>query len=279
MHPILWRWSDGSGYATYSLLTALGYVAGLLWLRTQLHHHKAPPRQFWGMALTVVAGGLLGGKLGFFLVEAGGELDFWTLLAEWNTGWVFWTGLLSGMATGVGYKWWYNRHHRPRAYLPIADYCVAALAIGHVLGRLGCFFEGCCHGSPTALFWGIAFADPACSVDPRLLGVPLHPTQLIEVFAESAAALVMIAWSLPATRAGKLRYGTTFWGYVLFYSLMRFSVEFLRGDDRGMLVSAALSPSQWLSLAAGLGAAGALWYRGIKERDPKGRSLFLDGKK
>ncbi len=276
MHPILLRWSGGT-VETYSVLVWLGYVVGILWMRAQLHYHRAQPAELWGLVVAVVGGALLGGKLGFFLVERQQFLrDPPAMLRTWNTGWVYWSGLLLGLLAGLAYQWWHNRRYRPRAYLPVADDAVAALAIGHAIGRLGCFMEGCCYGRPTLLPWGVSFSSPACSVAPELRGIPLHPTQLYEAAGEALAAWLLIGWLIPQIRAGKYRYGTAFFGYLLYYSVMRFLIEFLRGDDRGTFLWPILSPSQWTSLFSGLIVAAVLWKRGVLERDRAHRSLFTD---
>jgi phosphatidylglycerol:prolipoprotein diacylglycerol transferase len=278
MHPILF-WHDGRPFATYSLLVTLGYVAGVVWLRTQLKHHKAKPVELWGMIAAVLAGAVLGGKLAFFVVEWHDFLaDPWGMIRAWNTGWVYWGGLLLGIGAGALYQRWHNRHYRPRAYLPVADYCVGALAIGHILGRFGCFTEGCCYGRPTTMPWGVVFTSAACSVRPALRGLPLHPTQLYEAFGEALAAFLLIRWVLPGIRAGRWRYGTAFFGYLLYYSVERFTIECFRGDDRGVFINPVLSPSQWVSLFVFLAVAVVLWRRGIVERDPARRSLFTDGR-
>lgn len=278
MHPILF-WHGGEPFATYSFLVVLGYVVGVLWLRGQLKHHGATPAELWGMVGTVLTGAVLGGKLGFFVVEwRNFSRDPLAMLRDWNTGWVFWSGLLCGIAAGSLYKWWQNRHYRPRAYLPVADDCVAALSIGHILGRLGCFAEGCCHGRPTEMPWGVVFTDAASSVADNLKGIPLHPTQLYEAFGEAVAAVVLIGVVLPRIRAGKYRYGTAFFGYLLYYSILRFVGECYRGDDRGVFLSSLLSPSQWTSLFSAVAVAAVLWKRGVIETDPQGRSLFTDGR-
>jgi phosphatidylglycerol---prolipoprotein diacylglyceryl transferase len=278
LHPILFRW-HGRVFETYDLLVGSGYVAGVLWLRTQLKYHKAKPVELWGMIAAVLAGALLGGKLGFFVVEWKDFVrDPLAMIRDWNTGWVYWGGLLLGVAAGFLYQWWHNRHYRPCAYLPVADYCVAALAIGHVLGRFGCFAEGCCYGRPTTLPWGVVFTNAACSVMPSLRGIPLHPTELYEAFGEAVAAVVLIGWVLPGIRAERWRYGTAFFGYILYYSVERFIIECFRGDDRGVFISPILSPSQWVSLFAFVVVAAILWRRGIVERDRAHRSLFTDGK-
>ena len=275
MHPILCRLADGTTISTYSVLTALGYLTGIVWLRTQVKNMQGTPALFYSLVGTLLVAALSGGKLGFFLVEWRGFVeDPGKMLREWNTGWVFWSGFLLACAAGAAYQVWYNKTHRPRAYLPVADYFGTALSMGHVLGRLGCWAEGCCHGRPTGLPWGSAFMSAASSVPPNLRGVLLHPTQLYEAFGEAVAAFVLIGWVLPGIRAGKLRYGTAFLGYIVYYSVLRFLIEFLRGDDRGVLLSAALSPSQWVSLAAGLAAAWALKSRGVRENDPATRTIY-----
>ncbi len=279
MHPILWRWADGSTLATYSALTALGYLTGIVWLRTQVKNMQGTTALFYSLVGTLLVAALSGGKLGFFLVEWRSFVaDPRSMLVEWNTGWVFWSGFLLACFAGVLYQVWYNKTHRPRAYLPVADYFGTALALGHVIGRIGCWTEGCCHGAPTGLPWGSVFYDRASSIPPQLLGVLLHPTQLYEAFGEAVAAAVLIRWVLPGIRAGKYRYGTAFIGYILYYSILRFLIEFLRGDDRGVFLWSFLSPSQWVSLAAGLVAAWALKIRGVRETEPKSRTIYADGK-
>lgn len=278
MHPLLLR-CGGGWVSSYSFFTLAGYLVGTLWLRAQLPHIKERPRVFWALVAVVLSFAVAGGKLGFFLVERRDfAADPRAMLAQWNTGWVFWSGLLSAMGSGLLFQAWYNRTHRPRLYLPVADYVVTALPLGHALGRVGCFLEGCCHGRPTGRPWGVAFTSIASSVPEELLGVPLHPTQLYEAAGELGLFVFFGYWVLPRIRSGRLRHGTAFLGYTLGYSLMRFLIEFLRGDERGTLFLPGLSPSQWLSLAAGLAAAAALQRRGLRERGGKGRSLYADGR-
>lgn len=279
MGPTLCRLADGTTFSTYSVFTAAGYLTGIVWLRTQVKNMQSTASLFYALVATLLVAALSGGKLGYFLVERESFLaDSMAMLRDWNTGWVFWSGFLLACFAGLIFQYWHNKTHRPRLYLPVADYFGAALAMGHVLGRIGCWAEGCCHGSPTGLPWGSMWIDPATSVPKHLLGVLLHPTQLYEAFGEAVAAAVLIGWVLPGIRAGKYRYGTAFLGYFVYYSVFRFLLEFLRGDDRGLFLSSALSPSQWVSLAAGLAAAWALKQRGVIERDLKGRTIYADGR-
>ena len=64
------------------------------------------------------------------------------------------------------------------------------IALGHVVGRLGCFLAGCCYGTETTVPWGVVFTNPLALENVGTpLDVPLHPTQLYEAGAE---ALILV---------------------------------------------------------------------------------------
>jgi len=107
-----------------------------------------------------------------------------------------------------------------------------AITVGHALGRVGCFFAGCCYGKPTESFLGVKFP---------YLPVKVHPTQLYEAFFLLALFLVMSYLLL------KKRFRYNFSVYLIAYGVFRFFVEFLRDDERGSLFG-ALTPSQFWSL-------------------------------
>ena len=117
------------------------------------------------------------------------------------------------------------------------------IALGHVVGRLGCLFAGCCYGKPTDVPWAITFTNPFAAPNVGTpLDVPLHPTQLYEAGAE----LLILVLLLATERRGRPFPGRTFWGYMLLYAISRFIIEFYRGDRAGW--SAAFSTSQFISL-------------------------------
>ena len=69
--------------------------------------------------------------------------------------------------------------------LAVLDVVAAPVALGHAIGRLGCFAAGCCYGKPTSLPWGVTFTNPfAERISGTPLNVSLHPTQLYESAAE-----------------------------------------------------------------------------------------------
>ena len=267
MHPVLLR-IEGAPISAYGVLAAAGYTAGILWLMKKIPEMRLTALQFWSLIYAVFLGVLIGGKLGFFIVEwREFEAEPWAMLANWRNGWVFWFGFAGGMlAAGIFFKI-YNRLYRPRRWLPLADYFGAAIPLGHWIGRLGCFAQGCCHGRPTRMPWGVVFRDPASSVRPEFLGLALHPTQLYEAAGELGISLFLIFYVLPNIRRKRFSQGTAFLGYIILYSMFRFAIEFFRGDDRGVFLWQFLSPSQWACLAGLVMAGILLWRQGILARD------------
>ena len=119
----------------------------------------------------------------------------------------------------------------------IAPCCIS---IAHAFGRVGCFFAGCCYGKPTDSFLGIQFPG---------LSHKVHATQLYE--AIFLFALFAICFLLYWRKNFKHNLSL----YLIAYGIFRFSIEFLRGDDRGELLG-FMSPSQFwsvLMVVAGIG--------------------------
>jgi phosphatidylglycerol:prolipoprotein diacylglycerol transferase len=151
---------------------------------------------------------------------------------------VFYGGLILAVLVSL---WYLQRHKLP--LWSMCDIFAPAIALGHVVGRLGCFFAGCCYGRPTSLPWGVTFHDPfAASYVGTPLGVSLHPTQLYEAGAE----LLILGVLLVTEKRGRSFPGRTFWAYMLLYGISRFVIEFFRGDERGMILG--LSTSQFISV-------------------------------
>ncbi|OGS16973.1 MAG: hypothetical protein A2234_01175, partial [Elusimicrobia bacterium RIFOXYA2_FULL_58_8] len=200
-----------------------------------------------------VLGGMLGAKI-FYAATYWEDLGQDTaqrlsyLLRTFQYGFVFYGGLAGGTA---GFLFIARKHRIP---LPRAtDLFAPALALGHAFGRIGCFLAGCCHGRPAGGWYGVVFTDPASEVAPALLGTPLHPVQLYET-AGNLLIFVILNKTLNRALKGGLPPGTVIGVYAALYSVLRGSLEFLRGDDRGSSIS-GLSPGQLISAAVAAAAA------------------------
>jgi phosphatidylglycerol:prolipoprotein diacylglycerol transferase len=148
---------------------------------------------------------------------------------------------------------------------PLLDAVCLYAPLGHAFGRLGCFFGGCCFGSETQCPLGVRFpAGSPAFLQERLAGLlpegavaslPVHPSQLYEAVGNVALFGVL---SLLSRRPGGLPPGRMATCYLLGYAVLRFCLEFWRGDAlRG--VYSGIAASQYVALAVALGAATVLW--------------------
>ena len=131
------------------------------------------------------------------------------------------------------------RHPRRQANVLVPlDIAFAPIALYQAITRLGCFCAGCCHGKPVCVEcqfpWAVTFADPSSASIYQ--GVPVYPTQLLLALGD-----LMIALTLLAIRNKPEFRGALIWVYLIGYGVLRFSVEFTRGDVRAMVGDLYLS--------------------------------------
>ena len=260
MHPVLLHIGNFE-LASYGLMTALGYAAAAWYLTPRLKNSGIKgltQDTFWNILFIVFLGAIIGGKLLFIIVswpELGTSLaeKLSTIIHDIRYGFVFFGGLLVAVA---GALWYMRRKNLP--ILKTSDFLIVAVPLGHALGRIGCFLAGCCYGHPTTLPWGVRFTDPHALVPTELVNVPLHPTQLYEAALNFLLFLLLHYASKKPHKEGKILVL-----YVLCYAVMRFGIEFLRGDFRGGFL-VGMSPSQVISLVVA-GIAIWIWAKYLRE--------------
>jgi phosphatidylglycerol:prolipoprotein diacylglycerol transferase len=231
---------------TYGLMVALGILSGVS-LAEFLHRKSGGiPGRIVDISLIVVLSGLLGARLLFVAVSwkyfTANPLEIFMI---WKGGLVFYGGLLGGIAGILTCI----RLYRLETGL-ILDIGAIAIALGHAMGRLGCFSAGCCYGKVADLPWSITFTDPRCLAT-EVLNQPVHPTQLYSSTFLFALTGFLVWLQLQKRFLGRKRFGGQVASlYLVLYGLFRFTVEFFRGDARGGLTLAGLnlSTSQWISI-------------------------------
>lgn len=115
-----------------------------------------------------------------------------------------------------------------------------AFCLPHILGRVGCFFAGCCFGSPTDSPLGVQFPKNSLAHIHFQEEIHVHPTQLYESF------FVLLVFLFVRQTSIKNKFSF----YIISYSIFRFLVEFIRADNRGIIFNQSiLTPSQFISLA------------------------------
>jgi phosphatidylglycerol:prolipoprotein diacylglycerol transferase len=239
MHPVLFEIFGWPVYS-YGVLLAAAYLAGLQLAVVRARRAGLDATRVMDLGIYLIISALLGAKLLLLVVDFSYFKDHpRELFSLVRAGGVFYGGLIAAFIVGLLLVRRYK--------LPVwqtGDLIAPGIALGHVVGRIGCLMAGCCYGKPTTVPWAITFTDPAASINVGTpLGLPLHPTQLYDAGAE----LIILVILLATERRWRPYAGRTFWLYMLLYAVSRFTIEFFRGDERGM-VFGALSTSQFVSV-------------------------------
>src|SRR3989454_4191219 len=246
---------------TYGVLLAAAYLLGLKLAMVRAKARGLDQARVLDLGIYIIISALVGAKLLLLITDFSTfRADPRELLTLLRSGGVFYGGLILAVAVALVYI--------RRVGLPLwmtCDVFAPGIALGHVVGRFGCLFAGCCYGKPTTLPWGITFHDTFAATNVGTpLGVPLHPTQLYEAGAELLILIVLLV----TERRGRPFPGRTFWLYMLLYSISRFIIEFFRGDERGTVFM--FSTSQFISLLlAPLAIAMLVYLSRAKTPEPK----------
>lgn len=231
----------------------------------------------------MLVGGTVGARVFYVILNWNFFEDepWYEMLAINHGGLVFYGGFFLAAALIV----YFCRKHA-LSLVAVMDVLAPALALGHAVARIGCFLQGCCHGTATSSFIGVSYPavqhtlfvtfnpfsirwQEYAAKLPELLasGTRVYPVQLFE----SAGNLIIGLTLLYLVRKG--RRGMAFSGYILGYGILRFSLEFIRGDaERGgwgwfstsQIVAMAVIP-----LAAAMFAYFALGGRADKPAEEK----------
>lgn len=219
----------------YGLFYGLGWLLAILVIaryfakKDGISPQKITMLGWWAVLAATFGGKLLWIFVNYYLYKD----DPLRLFKIWDTGIVFYGGFVGACLMTV----WYTKVNNMNLWETL-DTSTPAILFGHGVGRIGCFLNGCCYGTETDLPWGVVFPDEHING-----GVSLHPTQLYSSFNLFLLFAFMVFF-----RRYKKFHGHIFWLYVVLYSVNRFLLEFLRGDDRGHFIFASLSTSQTVGM-------------------------------
>lgn len=250
----------GHAIPVYGLMFIFGFIIAVVTSLHRLKKYRLAKSELVYAGVFAGIGGVVGAKLLSILTSIPlivaairanpGTETFKVILQD---GFVFYGGLIGGFLGILLYTKIYK--------LSAMEYCdifAPSVALGHVFGRIGCLFSGCCYGMAVnggfyVLYPSAAQENIANSV--RYLneagewitsGVPLD-TKLLPVPLIESVLLIFIFFAAEAVFLKTKRAGLATLTYAAFYATARFILEFFRADgERGI---ALLSTSQWISLA------------------------------
>ncbi|AOS45578.1 Prolipoprotein diacylglyceryl transferase [Lacunisphaera limnophila] len=252
-HPFLIRFGEGFGLRYYGLAYLLGFVAAA-WL---LHRYERAGRSPFALPAIsdlmtyLIAGVLLGGRLGYFLLYQPG-----TLLTEPLAFFRVWEG---GMASHGGFLGvvvaliLFARRSQTSFFL-LSDLIVSTGALGLGLGRLANYLNGELWGKATDVPWAVIFLQTGGG------NVPRHPSQLYEAALEGFLLFAYLQWRFWRSPAVRTQPGRLTGEFLLAYALARVVCEAFREPDAGLILG--LSRGMFYSLFMAVSGLAIIATRG-----------------
>lgn len=255
----------GRSVGTYGLCSFIGFALAVFvgWLLAK--RWRKTIDDILLLSLSIGAGLFLGGHLLYAITRADivartfsniGRVpvrEWFASLAEEIGGMVFYGGFLGGLCAVFVFTRFTRLFERKNAL----DLYAVVTPLFHTFGRIGCFFGGCCYG----VEWSRGILIPENRLNPSVAGVPRFPVQLVE----AGCNLLIFLFLLTLFRKRRAD-GNLLLAYLLIYPVVRFTLEFFRGDEiRGVWFG--LSTSQWISLILFCTAIAILLLQRTKKPD------------
>jgi phosphatidylglycerol:prolipoprotein diacylglycerol transferase len=213
----------------YGLFIVSGILAALaisFWLAK---YYEVDPDLIFDLSFWLIIGGIAGARL----YDIGLQLPYYyehpgQILAIWKGGLAIHGSILAGLAI----IWLFSKRHKID-FWRLSSLLVPGLVIGQAIGRWGNYFNQELFGLPTSLPWGIPI-DLANRPWQYIGSSFFHPTFLYESLGCLAIGLALIIWNVRSDKKRADRKGfyvCSVSAYMILYSLLRFSLEFIRIDD------------------------------------------------
>ena len=235
---------------TYGACMATGFL--LCWM---LIEKLSGRKDLSNLLMALMISGIAGSRIAYVIEHWQAEFgdDPARIIRVDQGGLMFYGGLI--LAIAVFFAWCFVKKEKP---LELADLLSSAVPLGHAFGRIGCFFYGCCYGRDSDAWCAVTFppGSPSWHEHGRKM-VSVLPTQIFE----AAALLALFAVLLFVYRRYR-KYTTGL--YLIGYAIIRFAMEYLRGDPRAAVGPFSISQAISLVMMAAAAAMLAVSFRGNK---------------
>lgn len=216
MHPVLIKIGPISIYS-YGVMVALGFGLATLLVIKNAGRGGLDKNRIIDFAILALTAGIVGARLFYVLLN----IEYYRAnpfeIFDLSKGGLVWYG---GFSSASLVSIWYLKKNGIQFWI-FADLVAPYIALGQSLGRIGCFLNGCCFGIESSSHFPLAVIFPG--------GQALrHPAQIY-----SSLALLFIFFILRIWHERPHFNGQIFLGYCILYSMKRFILEFLRGDNPG----------------------------------------------
>jgi phosphatidylglycerol:prolipoprotein diacylglycerol transferase len=246
MFPILFKFGPFKIYS-YGVSVALAFMVGTYLITLEAQRKNINPEKILNLSFGLAITGIVGARILYVLQNFQFYWHYPHEILMLNKGGLsFYGGLILAIIFAVVFL---RKQQLP--ILKILDIASPYLALAHAIGRIGCFLNGCCYGKPTGSFFAVYFQGETTA---------RHPVQ---IYASLALLLLFIILRIYQTKQKPQTYfsGQVFLLYLLLYSIVRFFMEYLRGDS--LPVWAHLTLHQLISIGMFV-ISSLIWWKRCK---------------
>ncbi len=202
---------------TYFLIISLGCIFSSLWFIHRAQKASLNTTTAVDLTILVLVVGFLGARILHIIYESPEfyRQNWLRVFHVWNGGFVFYGGVISGIVAASVFC---SIQRQPFWFW--ADIATLPVSLAYALGRLACFFNGCCFGKFCEWPWAI-----------YVHGSYRHPTQLYASGFELCVLAFLLFWQKRFRPVGLL-----FNIWLILHSIGRIFMELFRADPRGDLI-------------------------------------------
>jgi phosphatidylglycerol:prolipoprotein diacylglycerol transferase len=225
MHPVLFE-IHGFTLRTYSVMVLLGFVLSYAFAYSRKTAARLSEQEFDHLILWLFVWGLIGARVAYVVSSPHQFHSLYSVIAVWEGG-ISVIGMLLG---GALYLYYFSRRFK-KNFHELAAVIGTSLPLGIAVGRLGCWFNGCCYGREAPPPWGVKFPD---------LPYTVLPTQL---YASALHILTFAVFLYLFDRKPEVRksLGPL---YLVVYGIERFFLEYLRWGETATVLWGKITVGQ-----------------------------------
>ena len=226
---------------SWGVMFVIAFLTAFFLILKQAKKQGIDEKHIYNLALIILLSVIIGSRVFHFFEHfsfyLGNPLE---IFAFWQGGMTSYGGLLFGIFFG----WLYIRKQKNINFPQILDLFAPYVALALAIGRIGCFLNWCCYGQASSLPWAISVAGD----------IARHPTQLYLLLSNLVIFFILICFRKirenPKSRLTRfnmllMKPGSIFLFFLLFYSVFRFLIDFLRYYENYFL---GIAVSQWFCI-------------------------------
>ena len=237
----------------YGIMAAVGFMAAVFIMQRIRNHANLKKDQVSDITMIGMIGGVIGARI-FYVIQFWDQFsnNYLEIIRIDHGGLVFYGGFIVALGSIVCYC-----IAKKISLIAVLDVSAPSIAMGHAMGRIGCFMNGCCYGKSCDLPWGVIYpldSEPGHKFANRAV----HPVQLYEVFGNILICVALLF------AIKKVRKGQTAAIYLVLYGILRFVDELFRGDHTDTFMW-TLTRAQFIGLI--LIPIGLIWFLILRKSD------------